>query len=118
MFDIGFWELIIIAIIGLVVLGPERLPTAIRTVSGWIRTAKGMASSVKQELEQEVNIEKMHQDLKKAEQLGPENLTSDIQESLRSLQEAARDVTRPYEIKKTTDTPVPQDGAANADKKD
>ena len=36
MFDIGFWELLLIAIIGLVVLGPERLPVAIRTVRNWI----------------------------------------------------------------------------------
>ncbi|MFT5003353.1 MAG: sec-independent protein translocase protein TatB, partial [Flavobacteriales bacterium] len=32
MFDVGFWELILIAIMGLVILGPERLPVAIRTL--------------------------------------------------------------------------------------
>ena len=36
MFDIGFSELLLIAIIGLLVLGPERLPTAIRTASLWL----------------------------------------------------------------------------------
>ncbi len=39
MFDIGFSELLLIAVIGLVVLGPERLPVAVRTVAGWIRCA-------------------------------------------------------------------------------
>ncbi|WP_159217753.1 Sec-independent protein translocase protein TatB, partial [Klebsiella pneumoniae] len=33
MFDIGFWELVLIAIVALVVLGPERLPHAIRSVA-------------------------------------------------------------------------------------
>ncbi len=40
MFDIGFWELVIIGIIGLVVLGPERLPTAIRSVRAWVNKVK------------------------------------------------------------------------------
>ena len=38
MFDIGFWEMALIFIIGLVVLGPERLPIAIRSVMKWINT--------------------------------------------------------------------------------
>ncbi|MDA7747369.1 Sec-independent protein translocase protein TatB, partial [Psychromonas sp.] len=47
MFDIGFWEIILISIIGLVVLGPQRLPIAIRSVMKWVNAAKSMANSVK-----------------------------------------------------------------------
>lgn len=66
MFDgIGFMELLLIGILGLVVLGPERLPTAVRSISGWIRSLKRMANSVKDELEQELKIEELHADLKK-----------------------------------------------------
>ena len=36
----GMWELVVVFIVGLVVLGPERLPVAIRTVSRWVKTAK------------------------------------------------------------------------------
>ena len=36
MFDIGFAELLLIAVLGLLVLGPERLPTAVRTISLWL----------------------------------------------------------------------------------
>lgn len=43
MFDIGFSELLLISIVGLVVLGPQRLPVAIRTVMGWVRTIRGLA---------------------------------------------------------------------------
>ena len=100
MFDIGLWELIVIGVLGLIVLGPERLPVAVRTVSDWIRTAKRMANNVKEELAQELEIEKLHSDLKKAESyskgIDTSVNTEELHESIKSLQEAARDVTRPY----------------------
>lgn len=66
MFDgIGFMELLLIGIIGLVVLGPERLPVAVRSIASWIRAMKRMANSVKDELEQELKLEQLHSDLKK-----------------------------------------------------
>lgn len=40
MFDIGFSELVLVFVIGLVVLGPQRLPVAVRTVMGWIRALR------------------------------------------------------------------------------
>ena len=71
MFDgIGFMELLLIGVLGLVVLGPERLPVAVRSITGWIRAMKRMANSVKDELEQELKIEQLHADLKKAESKG------------------------------------------------
>ena len=67
MFDgIGFMELLLIGILGLVVLGPERLPVAVRSITGWIRAINRMANSVKDELEQELKIEQLHADLKKS----------------------------------------------------
>jgi len=100
MFDIGLWELILIGVIGLVVLGPERLPTAVRTVSNWIRTMRRMAQNVKNELEQELDIEKLHSDLKKAEEISSDLNSSaipdDLKESIATLKQAADDVTKPY----------------------
>ncbi|MDF0535194.1 Sec-independent protein translocase subunit TatB [Shewanella yunxiaonensis] len=99
MFDgIGFSELLLIGILGLVVLGPERLPVAVRTISNFIRTMKRMASSVKDELEQELKLEQLHADLKKAESKGLGNLSPELQESINQLKEAAKAVNRPYEI--------------------
>ncbi len=97
MFDIGFWELVLISVIGLVVLGPERLPVAIRTVRGWISGVKDFSNNVKTELTEELRIHELHNDLKKAEQQGMENLTADMSNSVQSLKEAAAMVTRPYE---------------------
>lgn len=99
MFDgIGFMELLLIGVIGLVVLGPERLPIAVRSVTGWIRAMKRMANSVKDELEQELKIEQLHADLKKAESKGLSNLSPELQESIDQLKAAAQSVNRPYQV--------------------
>ncbi|WP_429236812.1 Sec-independent protein translocase protein TatB [Aeromonas salmonicida] len=101
MFDIGFWELVVIGIVALVVLGPERLPVAIRTASHWIRLIRSTANSVKSELEQELRLQELHNDLKKAEQLQMSNLSPELQESIEQLKAAAQSVTRPYEQQNT-----------------
>jgi len=106
MFDIGFWEIVLISIIGLVVLGPERLPVAIRTVRGWISGARQFSNSVKTELQEELRIHELHNNLKQAEQQNMENLNSEISSSVKSLQEAAAMVTRPYQNKKPKDSNV------------
>ncbi|RLV61361.1 Sec-independent protein translocase subunit TatB [Parashewanella curva] len=103
MFDgIGFMELLLIGIIGLVVLGPERLPVAVRTVAGWIKAIKRMVNSVKDELEQELNIEQLHKDLKEAESKGLANLSPELQESIDKLKQAAESVNRPYKVDSET----------------
>ena len=101
MFDIGFWELVVIGVVALVVLGPERLPVAIRTASHWIRLIRSTANSVKAELEQELKLQDLHNDLKKAEQLQMNNLSPELQESIEQLKAAAQSVTRPYEQQNT-----------------
>ncbi len=108
MFDIGFWELILISVVGLVVLGPERLPVAIRSVSGFIRGAKRMANGVKEELAQELKIQELQENLKKAEKMGMEELNPDLKESLEELKKAAAEVQRPYSDKKRQQETMPE----------
>ncbi|MDP5147195.1 Sec-independent protein translocase protein TatB [Shewanella sp. ULN5] len=105
MFDgIGFMELLLIGILGLVVLGPERLPVAVRSITGWIRAIKRMANSVKDELEQELKIEQLHADLKKAESKGLSNLSPELQQSIDELKQAAQSVNRPYQVEDNNPT--------------
>ena len=68
MFDIGFAELIIIAIVGLLVIGPERLPGAIRTGSAWLGRIKRGFNDIKREVEQELHNDAVMQELKKTQQ--------------------------------------------------
>jgi len=97
MFDIGFWELLLIGIMALVVLGPERLPVAIRTVRSWIANIRRISDNVKTELTEELRIHELHTNLKKAESSNMENLSPEVAESVKSLQEAADLVNKPFD---------------------
>ena len=55
MFDIGFWEITVIAVVALLVVGPEELPTLARTAGRWMRKARSFMSEMKDELEHEVD---------------------------------------------------------------
>ena len=54
MFDIGFTELLLVGIVALVVLGPDRLPGAVRTAGLWIGRIKRSFSAIKAEVEREI----------------------------------------------------------------
>ena len=54
MFDVGFWEIAIVAAVALVVVGPERLPPLARTVGLWIGKARRMVADVKADIDREV----------------------------------------------------------------
>jgi sec-independent protein translocase protein TatB len=66
MFDFGFGELLLIAVIALVVLGPERLPVAARLAGLWIRKARTQWNAVKAELENELADEELRRNLREA----------------------------------------------------
>jgi sec-independent protein translocase protein TatB len=57
MLDIGFSEILLIFVLGLVVLGPEKLPRVAAQVGRWIGRARGMARQFREQLEEEVNLE-------------------------------------------------------------
>ena len=63
MFDVGFSELLLIAVVALVVLGPERLPKAARFAGLWVRRARAQWYSVKAELERELEAEDLKRGL-------------------------------------------------------
>lgn len=66
MFDIGFSELLLIAVVALVVLGPERLPKAARLTGLWVRKARAQWHAVKAELENELADEELRRTLRAA----------------------------------------------------
>ena len=96
MFDIGFSELLLVFIIGLVVLGPKRLPVAVKTVVGWIRAIRSMATTVQNELAQELKLQEFQDSLKKVEKASLNNLTPELKESMDELREAAESMKRAY----------------------
>ena len=63
MFDIGFLELLVIALITVVVMGPERLPEAIRTISLWFGRLKQLLAKTRQDIENEVGMDDIRHQL-------------------------------------------------------
>ncbi|WIO74882.1 Sec-independent protein translocase protein TatB [Porticoccaceae bacterium LTM1] len=63
MFDIGFFELLLIAVLGLIVIGPARLPEVVRSISLWIGRLKRSISNVKQDMEREFHIDEVRRQL-------------------------------------------------------
>jgi sec-independent protein translocase protein TatB len=53
---VGFWELCVVFVVGLVVLGPERLPTAIRSIARWIKTIRQLANNVKEVINDQLRV--------------------------------------------------------------
>jgi sec-independent protein translocase protein TatB len=71
MFDIGFTELLIIGVVALVVIGPERLPKVARTAGQWLGRLNRYVSQVKQDIDRDMRLEelrKMQQDMKDSAQ--------------------------------------------------
>lgn len=58
MSGVGFWELILLFLIGLIVLGPERLPRVANQLGTWLGQARRMTRVLKRQLEDELNLEK------------------------------------------------------------
>ncbi|KMJ46578.1 Sec-independent protein translocase protein TatB [Xenorhabdus khoisanae] len=100
MFDIGFSELLLVMVIGLVVLGPERLPIAVKTVAGWIRVLRSLAANVQNELAQELKLQELQNSLKKMEEKADmQSLSPELKASMEELREAAESLKNVYQLK-------------------
>ncbi|QGN36000.1 Sec-independent protein translocase protein TatB [Klebsiella oxytoca] len=98
MFDIGFSELLLVFVIGLIVLGPQRLPVAVKTVVSWIRTLRSLAATVQNEITQELKLQEFQESLKKVEKASLDNLTPELKASMDELREAAESMKRSYSV--------------------
>lgn len=96
MFDIGFGELVLVFVLGLIVLGPQRLPVAVKTVAGWVRALRSLATTVQNELTQELKLQEFQDSLKKVEKASLNNLTPELKASMDELREAAESMKRTY----------------------
>lgn len=92
MFDVGFSELLVIAIISLIVMGPERLPETVRTIGLWIGRLKRMFINARRELENEVGMDEVRR------QLHNEKVLTDLEknksEFQRTLQQSKNDLEK------------------------
>lgn len=82
MFDIGFVELLICGIIALLVLGPERLPTAARAAGRWIGGARRMVSQFSSELDRQLKADELRKELRKAGDIGLDDVNKSVRGAL------------------------------------
>ena len=80
MFDIGFTEMLLVAVVGLLVLGPERLPEAIRTGSRWLARLKRGYNAIKADVERELGADELRT------QLRSESITSRFEKDREQLE--------------------------------
>lgn len=109
MFDLGFSELLVIGVVALVVLGPERLPRAARFAGLWVRKARAQWYSVKSEFERELADEDLRKaisdparDLRKQ----ADELKRELDDTSRSAAEALRDLESPKAGPEAADAPA------------
>ena len=88
MLDIGFWELAIIAVVALVVIGPERLPGVARTTGMWVGKARKMILSVKADVERELKAEELKRILdEQAKSVGVDEIIEDTKSIAEDLKQ-------------------------------
>lgn len=109
MFDFGFWEIILILMVALIVVGPERLPGLARTAGLWIGKAKRLVSDVKAEIDQELAADELKKALNKQEAM------SDVYEIIEETRKVTSDIKQ--EINKPVAEDKPADQQENPDKK-
>ena len=68
MFETGFSEMLLASVIGLIVLGPKRLPEAVKAVAGWFRAMRSIAQNVQTKLTRELEMQELQNCLRKAEE--------------------------------------------------
>jgi len=94
MFDIGFWELVLLGVVGLVVLGPERLPVVARTLGRWVARAKRYANTLTEELENEVGAADLRRDVREARE-SIESQTREFRDEISGFRSDAEQAVKP-----------------------
>lgn len=96
MFDIGFTELLLIGIVALIVVGPEKLPGAVRTGLKYVRQFKNSVSHIRDEVERELELDEIKSDFKTNKtQINKAIGYDDLHESLGELKQEANKLRDP-----------------------
>ncbi len=113
MFDIGFWELVLIGVVVLLVVGPERLPKLARTAGMWIGRARRTLSAVKAEIDREIKAQELKEILEKQAQSKPlQTIIEDLSDDAFEKKAPTARAAAPEAIPKGA-PPTPPDGPSD-----
>jgi len=101
-FDVGFFELILIGVVALLVIGPERLPGMARTAGLWVGRARRFVGTVKQDIEQELKADELKRILDEQKKSNPlheiieetKGSFADIKQQTESVAKSAEDAVK------------------------
>ncbi|MBE0619654.1 MAG: twin-arginine translocase subunit TatB [Burkholderiales bacterium] len=93
MFDIGFSELIVVALVALVVIGPERLPRVARTIGALLGRAQRYVNDVKTDIQREVDLDEF-KDIRSTFQDAAKSVQQSVSEVGKELQEAGKSLNQ------------------------
>ena len=88
MFDFSFWEFFVAAVVALVILGPSRLPGALRTLGLWIGRLRRNYYNVKTEIEREIGMDEVRR------QLHNEQVMADVKRAEQEVQAMGEEINR------------------------
>jgi len=114
-FDPGFWEMVVIAVLALLILGPERLPVVARKVGFWVGRARRYVASVRSDIEREFRTEELERLLNQQSSEIKElrNLISDqkkeVESAFRETGYALKAKPDPANVEEPTQKPSPAD---------
>lgn len=113
MFDVSFSELLVIGVIALIVLGPERLPTAARTAGLWLGKIRRTVANVQQEITSQLEAEELRRKLNEQQQRLDEGLSRarDEVEKLGERGDDAPRTTQPQADSAPEEPPAARDDA-------
>lgn len=101
MFDVGFSELLMVGLVALLVLGPEKLPKAARMAGFWVGKARSVLAHAKAEIKQELHAEEMRQLMQQ------QSIAGELQQAISDTQAAIDDIN--FSIKAPTETNTDDD---------
>lgn len=113
MFDIGFLELAVIAVVGLIVIGPERLPEVARTVGTWVGRFRRFVTNVKSDIDRELRQEELRKALER--DAGLDELKQIMNTDTFTLEEEEKPA---YKVKAISDEEMRRREAAHSDTKE
>ena len=96
MFDIGFAELLLIGVVGLLVIGPEQLPGAVRTTLAWVNRFRRSFDQIRTEVRRELHNDEILQNLKTESQALEQQFkagSNSVEQEVQSLTQLSAETT-------------------------
>lgn len=93
MFDVGFFELLVIGVVALLVVGPERLPKVARTAGMWLGRGRRFIRNVRDDIDREIKADELKQILEQQKQSNPlHEVIEDTKQSFENIKSEAESI--------------------------